>query len=98
VLHWHGETFDLPNGSFRISKSEACLNQGFLYQEKVLGLQFHMEFTEKNTEVMLSNCSSDLQEGKYIQTEAGIRTQTAYISPAKQALFGILDALSKNSA
>lgn len=94
VLHWHGETFDLPKGALHIAHSEACLHQGFLYKEKVLGLQFHMEFTEKSTEEMLVQCATELQKGNYIQEETDIRRQTHYISPAKQALFSILDTLS----
>ncbi|MEI8273467.1 MAG: type 1 glutamine amidotransferase, partial [Paludibacter sp.] len=43
VFHWHGDTFDLPTGSIRLFESEVCTNQAFIYQENVLGLQFHFE-------------------------------------------------------
>ncbi|MFT9005589.1 MAG: type 1 glutamine amidotransferase [Liquorilactobacillus hordei] len=45
VLHWHGDTFDLPDKAIRLYSSDACHNQAFIYQEKVIGLQFHMETT-----------------------------------------------------
>ncbi len=45
VLHWHGDTFDLPDKAIRLYSSDACPNQAFVYQEKVIGLQFHMETT-----------------------------------------------------
>jgi len=46
VFHWHGDTFDLPEGSKHLISSEVCKNQAFLYNDKVLGLQFHFEVTE----------------------------------------------------
>lgn len=47
VLHWHGETFNLPEGATRLYRSEHCENQAFIYNDNVIGLQFHMETTEE---------------------------------------------------
>ncbi|MEO8962417.1 MAG: type 1 glutamine amidotransferase, partial [Ginsengibacter sp.] len=38
VFHWHGDTFDIPENAIWLASSEACKNQAFLYNEKVLGL------------------------------------------------------------
>jgi len=54
VFHWHGETFDLPEGAIHLAESEGCKNQAFIYKDKVLGLQFHFEMTEK---AMYSVCN-----------------------------------------
>jgi GMP synthase (glutamine-hydrolysing) len=45
VLHWHGETFDLPSGAAWLARSEACRNQAFRWGSAVYGLQFHLEVT-----------------------------------------------------
>jgi GMP synthase (glutamine-hydrolysing) len=45
VLHWHGETFDLPAASTWLAYSEACRHQAFRYGSNVYGLQFHLEAT-----------------------------------------------------
>lgn len=43
VLHWHGDTFDLPLGSTHLASTEAVENQAFSLTQSVLGLQFHGE-------------------------------------------------------
>lgn len=43
VLHWHGDTFDLPTGAVHLASSELCRNQAFSLGENVLAIQFHPE-------------------------------------------------------
>lgn len=43
VLHWHGDTFDLPRQATRLASSELCLNQAFRIGDYAFGLQFHVE-------------------------------------------------------
>lgn len=46
VLHWHGDTFDLPDGATRTASTDACTNQAFVARQgRVVGLQFHLEIT-----------------------------------------------------
>jgi GMP synthase-like glutamine amidotransferase len=45
VLHWHGDTFDLPKGATHLASTEKCQNQAFKYGENVYALQFHLEAT-----------------------------------------------------
>ena len=47
VLHWHGETFDLPEGSVNLAYSEKYENQAFRAGSKAYGLQFHLEVDEE---------------------------------------------------
>lgn len=50
VLHWHGDTFDLPSGSTLLASSEAYAHQAFRHGAKALGLQFHAEVTAQDLE------------------------------------------------
>jgi GMP synthase-like glutamine amidotransferase len=68
VFHWHGDTFDLPDGAVHIARSDACRNQAFVYKDKVIGLQFHLELTSENVRNLIENCSADLVEGAFIQS------------------------------
>jgi GMP synthase (glutamine-hydrolysing) len=43
VFHWHGDTFDLPEGATLLASSMDYLHQAFRYGTCVYGLQFHIE-------------------------------------------------------
>jgi GMP synthase (glutamine-hydrolysing) len=43
VLHWHGDTFDLPREAVLLASSELYENQAFSWGTSALALQFHAE-------------------------------------------------------
>ncbi len=45
VFHWHGDTFDIPEGAKHLASSGVCKNQAFSVGAKAFGLQFHLEVT-----------------------------------------------------
>ena len=45
VLHWHGDTFELPWGATRLASNSEYENQAFKWGNNGLALQFHPEVT-----------------------------------------------------
>jgi len=97
AFHWHGDTFDIPTGAERLAESEACKNQAYLYKERVLGLQFHLEVTEETLTEMVKNGSHELQEDKYVQSAENITPNKEYIKTNNLIMFSLLNALEKRT-
>lgn len=72
ALHWHGDTFEIPEGAIHLAKSAACENQAFSYRDNVLGLQFHLEATKQSTLSLINNCGEELVPAPMIQSEEEI--------------------------
>ncbi|NMG39260.1 glutamine amidotransferase [Chelativorans sp. ZYF759] len=60
VLHWHGDTFDLPEGSTLLASTALCTNQAFSRGPNVLGLQFHPELLGARFEHWLLGHANEL--------------------------------------
>ena len=94
VLHWHGDTFALPEGAHTIARSAACANQGFLYRNRVLALQCHLEMTPQSLALLIAACSDELIDAPYIQpAEAMLAEPAATYERMQAVLFDMLDAL-----
>jgi len=93
ALHWHGDTFELPRGAVHLARSKGCENQAFVYEEKVLSLQFHLEATPASVQQIIENCGDEIVEGKYIQTPVEILREDEYFVQANQMMWQILDNL-----
>jgi GMP synthase (glutamine-hydrolysing) len=50
VLHWHGDTFDLPEGASLLASTALTRQQAFSWGPAALGLQFHVEATARGLE------------------------------------------------
>lgn len=69
AFHWHGDTFDIPAGALPLGSSEACDNQGFLYESNVLCTQFHLDYAFHSLEMMIEHCPHEIEEGgKFVQS------------------------------
>ena len=91
AFHWHGETFDLPEGSIHIGSTEACPNQGFLYNQQVMALQFHLEVTAGILEELIQNCSHELDGSVFVQDAAELVKGLQNGPKNREILFGMLD-------
>jgi GMP synthase (glutamine-hydrolysing) len=75
MLHWHGDTFDFPEGATLLASSDLYRHQAFSYGRNSIGLQCHAEITPAQVEAWLIGCAGDIARGT-LDVE-GIRADTA---------------------
>lgn len=84
VLHWHGETFDLPADAELLASSALYANQAFAYGQRALGLQFHGECTAQGLESWYLGHVGEIEQTPGLSVP-GLRDQAAlYAEDAAQ--------------
>lgn len=89
-LHWHGETFAIPEGAVHVARSEACENQAFVWNNRVIGLQFHLEFTPQSTKSLIDKSQHELVEAPWIQNEQEMLADETRFRAGNEIMAGIL--------
>ncbi|MEI8396628.1 MAG: glutamine amidotransferase [Rhodospirillaceae bacterium] len=82
VLHWHGDTFDLPAGATLLASTEICPNQAFSYGPAALGLQFHLEVKGTEIERWLIGHACEISGSGPSITVPSLRAETLTMAPA----------------
>jgi GMP synthase-like glutamine amidotransferase len=95
AFHWHGDTFAIPAGAKHLLKSDACVNQAFLYGTNALALQFHLEATPGSIQNMVQYGASDLTGGPFVQTPGELLGNTLHLAQNNRLLSQILDKMAK---
>jgi GMP synthase (glutamine-hydrolysing) len=91
AFHWHGDTFAIPDGAVRLAESRVCKNQAFVYRERVIALQFHLESIESSVESLIQHCGNELTSAPYIQTEDQIREGYRHIASSNALMARLLN-------
>jgi GMP synthase (glutamine-hydrolysing) len=89
VLHWHGDTFDLPDGAELLASTGLYAHQAFSWEKRALALQFHPEVTARGLERWLIGHSAELAAvGIDVATLRGAigRHTPALAGPARRLL------------
>jgi GMP synthase (glutamine-hydrolysing) len=61
VFQWHQDTFSIPPRAIHLFKSDICPNQGFIYNDTTVGLQFHPELDESDIRIFLELVEKDTE-------------------------------------
>lgn len=86
--------FEFPRGAIHLMQSEICANQAFLYNKRVLGLQFHLEVTPETIHEMVNNCSDEFIVDEYVHTEEEILENTILCTQTNAYLNTLLNKLT----
>jgi len=98
AFHWHAQTFDLPPGAVHLAQSDACRNQAFCLDDRVLALQFHLETTPETARALVEHCGDELVEAPYVQTAAEILEDGARYERINARMAALLELLAERCA
>jgi GMP synthase-like glutamine amidotransferase len=85
-VHWHADTFTLPEGAVRLAQNDAYENQAFRVGRRAYGLQFHVEVTGG----LVSHWGPHLPAGVFVRA-----SDVAHVSRAGDGIVRRLVALSE---
>jgi GMP synthase (glutamine-hydrolysing) len=99
VLHWHGDTFDLPEGAELLASTAAVANQAFRIGRHILCLQFHVEADPAHIERWLIGHAVELAaagvDPRGVRQDA-VEHGTECVTAGRGCLCAWLDALSSS--
>ncbi|HXQ50787.1 MAG TPA: glutamine amidotransferase [Stellaceae bacterium] len=102
VLHWHGDTFDLPQGAGHLASTPRTPNQAFAWRRHGLALQFHIETTSRGLERWYVGHALEIAQAGGVSV-AALRADAARFAPALvaaggRAIGGWLDGIDSSSS
>lgn len=95
AFHWHGDTFDLPAGAVHVARSTGCEHQAFVYEDRVVGLQFHLEMTEEMVRQMVAEGNEEIAAGPFVQSPRQILSNVERFRRIKETMHSLLDRLER---
>ncbi|RIK77334.1 MAG: amidotransferase [Planctomycetota bacterium] len=98
VFHWHGDAFSIPPQTVHVAQSDACDEQAFVYDDRVVGLQFHLETNEQSIAALIEHCGEDTACGRYTQDPESMTSRADRATEGHVLLARLLDNLAAASA
>jgi GMP synthase-like glutamine amidotransferase len=96
-FQWHGDTYSLPPGADQLARNNAAEQQAFLMETpnggRVLGLQFHLEWTEQMAREALSEPGVAPLPSPSVQTPEEILSNLSLFDAARSRFFILLGKL-----
>ncbi len=93
VFHWHGDRFEIPQGATPLASSMACDHQGFIKDNRIVGLQFHLETTMESARALINHCGSDLDGSYFVQAEHEILSEPERFERINRVMHDVLCGL-----
>jgi GMP synthase-like glutamine amidotransferase len=93
AFHWHGDTFEIPFGALPLASSEACQNQGFIFEDRVVAFQFHLETTRESAALLIDNGRHELDNSPFVQTENDMLESPERFDTINRIMHSVLEAM-----
>ena len=92
AMMWHGDTFDVPAGATLLASSEGCHRQMFhACNGRVLGMQFHPEFSMVDVERLLAHNTMPETHTTWVQSPEIIAAGTRHAQHMRNHYWMLLD-------
>ncbi|HWB63664.1 MAG TPA: type 1 glutamine amidotransferase [Chitinophagales bacterium] len=92
-FHWHGETFDLPDGAQHLAISEGCKNQAFSIGKRIFGFQFHPETNLQTLHQMVNSGSREMVRDKFVMEPNEVLANEHAIQTTQPLVYGLLNKI-----
>lgn len=93
AFHWHADRFSIPPGAIHLARTEACPEQAFVYGDRVVGLQFHLESTAESIAALIEHCAEDITGAPFVQRPIVMEKLADHLPTTHLLLDSLLDAL-----
>lgn len=84
MLHWHGDTFDLPSGATLLASTEQVAHQAYSWERFVLAFQCHPEVRPEDIEPWLVGHACEIGATNGVSVEQ-LRNDTRRLGPTLAA-------------
>ena len=95
VFHWHKDMFEIPQGAVHLASSQACPNQGFIFDNRIIGIQFHLECTLDSARALINNGKDALDASPFVQSESQILSNKSKFDRVNDALYLLIEKFEK---
>lgn len=85
VIHWHEDTFAIPDGAIRLATGDVTENQAFRFGRRAYGLQYHIELTPEMFDTWLHHPDYSKEIVKLLGPDAPDRIEQE--RPARYPLY-----------
>lgn len=96
VFHWHYDTFSvLPPEAQVLAASDGCARQAYVYRDRVIGLQFHLENTVEMLHGYIAQGGGEMKRSLYVQTPEEVTDRLGHVEHNQQMMRNFLTRLEQ---